>query len=279
MPALASFICIGTVIARAGQTADERSNCCQRCYSAEGDRNERHGPRQIWRRDQQAIQIDGLLSSGEEREMVAGDSGGKRLSQFWCNLIDSKAPFVNAGIKQGLFGRGLTPRPGLAEAVRELNRYREQTTPKGLEKKGTPKKASVTKPGARGFAVTVDDVFHGSIQVTPPVPASGRVEAGTVLKVKAEPDSGYEIDSVCYAVVGYKGWTLYVESMTSPFEVKIDQNKRIGASFIKKSELEGFRVVQDVVYAQPGVKPLKYDVYSPDGAKALPCIVIIHGGG
>ena len=38
-------------------------------------------------------------------------------------------------------------------------------------------------------------------------------------------------------------------------------------------------MTQDLVYAQPGVKKLKYDVYSPVGAKNLPCIVIIHGGG
>jgi acetyl esterase/lipase len=201
------------------------------------------------------------------------------LGVFWCNLIDSQAPFKNAGIKQGMFEERLTPRPGLAEAVRELNRYREQTTPKGLDKKGAPRRTFAAKSGAREFTVTVDEVFHGNIQVTPPVPANGQVEAGTVLTMSAEPDPGYAIDSVYYAVVGYQGWTLYLESMTSPFEVRIDQNMRIGASFIKTSELEGFRVVQDVVYAQPGVKPLKYDVYSPDGAKALPCIVIIHGGG
>ena len=109
------------------------------------------------------------------------------------------------GSSKACLSEGLTPRPGLAEAVRELNRYREQTTPKGPEKKGTPKRASVAKPGAREFAVTVDEVFHGSIQVTPPVPATGKVEAGTVLTVKAEPDSGYAIDSVYYAVVGYQG--------------------------------------------------------------------------
>jgi acetyl esterase/lipase len=38
-------------------------------------------------------------------------------------------------------------------------------------------------------------------------------------------------------------------------------------------------VIQDVVYAKPGKKTLKYDVFSPKGAKDLPVIVIIHGGG
>ena len=37
--------------------------------------------------------------------------------------------------------------------------------------------------------------------------------------------------------------------------------------------------MQDIVYAKPGVKPLKYDVYSPKGKQNLPCVVIIHGGG
>ena len=35
----------------------------------------------------------------------------------------------------------------------------------------------------------------------------------------------------------------------------------------------------DIVYAKPGVKPLKYDVFTPKGARNLPLIVIIHGGG
>jgi acetyl esterase len=38
-------------------------------------------------------------------------------------------------------------------------------------------------------------------------------------------------------------------------------------------------VIQDVVYAKPGVKTLKYDVFTPEGAKNLPIIIIIHGGG
>ena len=67
--------------------------------------------------------------------------------------------------------------------------------------------------------------------------------------------------------------------MSNPFTITVHRDQRIGASFIQAKELEGFRVIQDVVYAQPGGKPLKYDVYIPDGAKKLPCIVIIHGGG
>jgi hypothetical protein len=38
-------------------------------------------------------------------------------------------------------------------------------------------------------------------------------------------------------------------------------------------------VTNNIVFAQPGVKPLKYDVYAPKGARNLPVIVIIHGGG
>jgi acetyl esterase/lipase len=72
---------------------------------------------------------------------------------------------------------------------------------------------------------------------------------------------------------------MYFEFPTPAFEVTIDKNKTIGASFIEKKALKGFKVVNNVVFAQPGVKPLKYDVYSPIGARNLPLIVIIHGGG
>jgi acetyl esterase/lipase len=72
---------------------------------------------------------------------------------------------------------------------------------------------------------------------------------------------------------------MYFESMTPVFKVIIDREKHIGASFIEKSEVAHINVIQDVFYAKPGVKPLKYDVYSPKDAKNLPCIIIIHGGG
>jgi len=128
------------------------------------------------------------------------------------------------------------------------------------------------------FTVTIDKSENGSIKISPALPENGKVKAGTVLTVTATPDSGLALDSGYYSQPGMWG-TMYYESMVSPFEVTIDKDKHIGASFIKASELEGFKVIQDVVYAKPGVKTLKYDVFSPNGAKNLPCIVIIHGGG
>ncbi len=126
------------------------------------------------------------------------------------------------------------------------------------------------------FTVKVDAPKNGSLKIVPPLPADHKVPAGTVLKIKATPASGFALDS------GY--WTasragMYFEFPTPEFEVTIDKNKTIGASFIEKSALKGFKVINNVIYAQPGVKALKYDVYSPDHAKNLPCILIIHGGG
>jgi acetyl esterase/lipase len=48
---------------------------------------------------------------------------------------------------------------------------------------------------------------------------------------------------------------------------------------VEESLVKGFSVTPNIQYAQPGVKPLKYDIYSPDGAVELPILVIIHGGG
>jgi acetyl esterase/lipase len=67
--------------------------------------------------------------------------------------------------------------------------------------------------------------------------------------------------------------------MTSPFSVAVDREKHVGASFIEESAVAHVNVTQDIVYAKPGVKELKYDVFSPVGAVDLPCIIIIHGGG
>ena len=128
------------------------------------------------------------------------------------------------------------------------------------------------------FTVTLDRFENGSIKVDPSLPENGKVKAGTVLKVTATPAPGYAFDSGYYAQPGIWGKMFY-ESMTPTFEVTVNRDKAIGASFIEQKALEGFTVRQDIVYAQPGVKKSKYDVFSPKGAKNLPIIVIIHGGG
>jgi len=130
----------------------------------------------------------------------------------------------------------------------------------------------------KSYTVTVDEVLNGNIKLDPALPADGKVDAGTVIKVTTTPDEGYTLDAGYYSVKGMWG-AMYHESMSAPFEVIIDQEKHIGASFIEKSEVAHINVIHDVVYAQPGKKTLKYDVFSPKGAKNLPIIVIIHGGG
>ena len=128
------------------------------------------------------------------------------------------------------------------------------------------------------FLVTADKAINGTFKLDPPLPADGKYPAGTIVTVTAFPDAGYVLDSGYYSAKGRFGQMFY-ESMASPFKVTIDQEKHIGVSFIEKTKVDHLNVIQDVVYAKPGVKALKYDVFSPKGAKDLPCIVIIHGGG
>ncbi|MFC1781065.1 alpha/beta hydrolase fold domain-containing protein [Planctomycetota bacterium] len=123
------------------------------------------------------------------------------------------------------------------------------------------------------FTVTIVEPENGTITTNPPIPDDGLVSEGTVISVTATPHDGFALDS-CYLA----GRT-NIEFMTPQIQITIDQNRTIGASFIEKDALEGFTVTHNVVYAQPGVKKLKYDVFSPDEADNLPCIVIIHGGG
>jgi acetyl esterase len=131
--------------------------------------------------------------------------------------------------------------------------------------------------GATLFTVKVDAPQNGAIEIKPPLPEDHKVAAGTVLKIKATPAPGFAVDSGYYWTASKSG--MYFEFPTSEFEVTIDRNKTVGASFIEENALKGFKVINNVVYAQPGLKPLKYDVFSPNAAKNLPCIVIIHGGG
>ena len=131
---------------------------------------------------------------------------------------------------------------------------------------------------SQDFSVIADKPVHGNYTLNPPLPADGKYKPGTVVTVTAAPDPGYALDAVYYSEPGMWG-QMYYESMRSPWKITVDKNKHIGASFIEKSEVDNINVTQDIVYAKPGVKPLKYDVYAPKGGKNLPCIVIIHGGG
>jgi acetyl esterase/lipase len=131
---------------------------------------------------------------------------------------------------------------------------------------------------AESFTVVLDEPVHGKLTITPPLPDDGKYPAGTTVTVTTRPDAGFALDAGYYSVPGQWG-RMYHETMTPEFKVIIDRNKHIGASFIELSAVDHINVTHDVVYAKPGVKPLKYDVFSPKAAKSLPCIVIIHGGG
>jgi acetyl esterase/lipase len=72
---------------------------------------------------------------------------------------------------------------------------------------------------------------------------------------------------------------MFHEAPTRENKIVIDQNKQVGASFVEESAVKDLVVTNNVIFAKPGVKALKYDVYSPKGARNLPMIMIIHGGG
>jgi acetyl esterase/lipase len=128
------------------------------------------------------------------------------------------------------------------------------------------------------YTITLDDAQNGSFTIQPPLPENKQVAAGTELTVKATPAAGYALDCIYYIGVGNQG-KMYYENASPEWKMTIDGNRHIGASFIEQKAVEGFTVKNDIVFAQPGVKKLKYDVFSPNNAKNLPCIIIIHGGG
>ena len=130
------------------------------------------------------------------------------------------------------------------------------------------------------FRVKIGECAHGCITVTPGVdPETGtEYPKGTVLHVSSTPEDGYAFEC------GYKAqrgmFAFYTEYPDATFDVIVDGDISIGASFVDPAELAGYRCIPDIVYAQPGVKPLKYDAFIPEGVTGrLPGIVIIHGGG
>lgn len=132
------------------------------------------------------------------------------------------------------------------------------------------------------YRVVVQEPEHATMTITPAVPEDGMVPAGTIYNVKiSDIEPGWAFDSGYWLMMGGAvRWPVYQESMVPEFDVKVDGNiLGLGASVMEQERAEGYTVIQDVVYAQPGVKPLKYDAFIPDGARNLPGIVIIHGGG
>lgn len=139
--------------------------------------------------------------------------------------------------------------------------------------------AALPASAVESFVVTPDPSVHGTYQVRPALPADGRVPAGTVLTVTSQPGQGYTFDAGYYTTPGPWG-PMYHESMSPTFTVKVTRDMHIGVSFIEESAVAHVDVKQDIVFAKPGAKPLKYDVFMPRRAKEpLPIVVIIHGGG
>ncbi|SDQ16054.1 alpha/beta fold hydrolase [Flagellimonas zhangzhouensis] len=129
------------------------------------------------------------------------------------------------------------------------------------------------------FKVTTVAPVNGSYTVAPEIPEDGMVAAGTEITITATPASGYSLDAVYYTFKGGMWGTTSVEGFTPTMKITVDKDMSVGAVFVESNLVENLNVTHDVVYAQPGVKPLKYDVYSPKGAKDLPIVVIVHGGG
>lgn len=128
------------------------------------------------------------------------------------------------------------------------------------------------------YLVTEVPAKKGSYVVSPKLPEDGKVPAGTILTIKASPSPGYSLDAL-YTVKGGMWGTTSYENFTPEMKITVDKDMSVGATFVETILVENIKEVQDVVYAQPGVKLLKYDVYSPKGAENHPAIVIIHGGG
>lgn len=129
------------------------------------------------------------------------------------------------------------------------------------------------------FVVTQISAENGSYLIDPKIPTDGKIAAGTEITITAKPSKGYSLDAIYYTVKGGMWGTTSYENFTSPMKITVDKDMSVGATFVVSSLVKNIQVTHDVVYAKPGIKSLKYDVFSPKNAKNLPCIVIIHGGG
>lgn len=129
------------------------------------------------------------------------------------------------------------------------------------------------------YRVTLVPPENGSFTLRPQLPADGRVPPGTEFTIYARSNAGYSLDAIYYTENGGMWGAKSTEYMIPEVTIRVNADLRLGASFIETALVANLRVTQDIVYARPGKKPLKYDVYSPVGAGALPAIIIVHGGG
>ena len=142
-----------------------------------------------------------------------------------------------------------------------------------------PLPSSLKANSAETFNIASVPAEDGSYTISPKIGEDGKVPAGTVLTIKAKPAPGYTLDAAYYTVKGGIWGTTSYESFSRKMKIPVTKDMKIGSTFIHRSLVDNVKVIHDIIYAKPGVKPLKYDVYSPKGAKNLPCIVIVHGGG
>ena len=173
-------------------------------------------------------------------------------------------------------GKNFVPHPALAVCVFVLSTVAVMILP---FMKINAQVAPANGGAAETFTVTRVAAENGSYTIKPRIPENGKVPAGTVLEIKAKPSPGYSLDAVYYTVKGGMWGTTSYESFSPKTKITVNRDMVVGATFIPRALVDNVKVTTDVVYARPGIKPLKYDVYSPKGARNLPCIIIIHGGG
>lgn len=136
-----------------------------------------------------------------------------------------------------------------------------------------------TKVASNTVKVALASTLGGQCYVSPAIPADSLIAAGTSLRLQATPAEGYALDAIFYTTAGGPWGTLHHLAFEEVATITADVDMTVGAVFVEAERVAHLNVVRDVVYAQPGAKPLKYDVYSPKGAENLPGVVIIHGGG
>lgn len=125
--------------------------------------------------------------------------------------------------------------------------------------------------------INIEPPKGGSIEVSPKIGSDGTVAAGTTLTVKATPAKDYMLDGIYATAPG--AWKYYNECCAPESLVVADHDMDIGAYFMPAKKFSSIKITNNVSYAKPGRKQLKYDVYAPKKAKNLPCIIIVHGGG
>ncbi|MEM6930804.1 MAG: alpha/beta hydrolase fold domain-containing protein, partial [Myxococcota bacterium] len=244
-------------------------------------------------------ELDGQLA---ERRIVLNDDRTigaefRELGEYSVNLVPSDEGTIALDPPRGPYPEG-TDLTVTAEAEPGFGFVGWTGDLTGTENPTTVRVTGDLTIGAQfdgGVIVEVANPFGGTLNTNPFVTSGDFFPYGSTIQVTAFPDPGFELDAMYRKMwLVEPAWPYFVAQRTTGFtfqHVLTPDDDRftldgspvdkviLGAHFVPSDTWPELDQTFDLIYATPGSKPLRYDVFAPPLSNDLPIVVVIHGGG